>query len=229
MVCISSSEAWKKEEEAISERNVRLILEAAKASLRSLRHTPPLSHSLSLSPSVSPFSLALSLYPTVPVYFCTDLMCEEGRNLDRLSANGKHSRNQNADTEHHTRRPLSFLLPERNSLIGFAKIHRMWGQTADQREGAGEKNSVRGRDGVRERKIDREGNRWAHLLMKESEGAMGRHSGSHIHCVLQLSLSLGLSLCRPMNNAKVRLCQWNLHSRSDLVCSSDQGPFQQSY
>ncbi len=63
MVCISSSEAWKKEEEAISERNVRLIPEAAKASLRSLRHTPPLSltGSLSLSPSVSPFSLALSL------------------------------------------------------------------------------------------------------------------------------------------------------------------------
>lgn len=156
MVCISSSEAWKKEEEAISERNVRLILEAAKASLRSLRHTPPLSHSLSLSPSVSPFSLALSLYPTVPVYFCTDLMCEEGRNLDRLSANGKHSRSQNADTEHHTRRPLSFLLPERNSLIGFAKIHRMWGQTADQRKGAGEKKSVRRRDGVREREIERE-------------------------------------------------------------------------
>lgn len=121
MVCISLSEAWKKEEEAISERNVRLVPEAAKASLRSLRHTPP----LSLSPSVSPFSLALSLYPMVPVYFCTDLMCEEGRNLDRLSANGKDSRSQNADTQHHTRRPLSFLLPERNSLIDFAKIHRM--------------------------------------------------------------------------------------------------------
>lgn len=99
----------------------------------------PLSLALSL-----PF-LSLSLYPTVPVYFCTDLMCEEGRNLDRLSANGKHSCSQNADTQHHACRPLSFLLPERNSLISFTKIQRMCGQTADQREWEGEKNSVRGR------------------------------------------------------------------------------------
>lgn len=105
----------------------------------------PLSLTLSLLLSLSFLSLSLP----VPVYFCTDLMCEEEKNLDRLSANGRHSCCQNADTQHCARRPLSFLLPERNSLIGFTKIQRMWGQTADQREGEGEKKSVRGRERFR--------------------------------------------------------------------------------
>lgn len=52
---------------------------------------------------------------------------------------------------------------------------------------------------------------------------------SHPLRVTAFSLLPGLSLCCPMNNARVRLCQRNSHSRSDLVCSSDQGPFQQSY
>jgi len=36
--------------------------------------------------------------------------------------------------------------PERNSLLVFTEIQRMWGQTADQREGEGEKKSVRDRE-----------------------------------------------------------------------------------
>lgn len=200
---------------------MRLVPEAAKASLRSLRHIQPLSRSHSLSLLLSLPFLSLSLYPTVPVYFCTDLMCEEGRNLDRLSANGKHSCSQNADTQHHACRPLSFLLPERNSLTSFAKIQRMCGPTADQRE--------RVRKIVWEEEWGLGGKQVGSSVDERTWGREGEALGSHIHCVLQLPLLLGLSLCRPMNNARVRLCQRNSHSHSDLVCSSDQGPFQQSY
>lgn len=227
MVCISSSEAWKKEEEAISERNVRLILEAAKASLRSLRHTPPLSHSLSLSPSVSPFSLALSL-PNGASILLHRSHVRGGEKSWQIKCEWK-AQSQPECRYRRSYTPPPLLSPPRKKLT-----HRLCEDPQDVRTDSGpergsgwEKECEKERWCERER--DREGNRWAHLLMKESEGGMGRHSGSHIHCVLQLSLSLGLSLCRPMNNARVRLCQWNLHSRSDLVCSSDQGPFQQSY
>lgn len=111
----------------------------AQSETRSASRSLPLSLSLALSLLLSLSFLSLSL--PVPVYFCTDLMCEEGKNLDRLSANGRHSCSQNADTQHHARRPL----PERNSLIGFMKIQRMWGQTAEQRGVEGEKKSVRER------------------------------------------------------------------------------------
>ncbi len=80
----------------------------------------------------------------------------KGRNLDRLSANGKHSRSQNADTEDHTT-PPPLLPPPREKLTHrLAKRSQDVRTDSDQREGAGEKKSVRGRDGVREREIERE-------------------------------------------------------------------------